>query len=852
MTTTRAGARFDNRQFLGRVAVGLALALGALLVPAAGPNRFAIAALLVFVIAPAHFVIRWVAKVPNPTGPLETLAMLSGSLCAFVEPTLFTTVIVFQAMTIAASVSYQRVRWIASTSGAAIVSMTVVAVLREVEGAAPQLIVVGVFIPVMISGARRMRAGERRATSRMHAAVEGLPIMVWEADAATGNLVAVVGRLETLLGRRRAQVVDGGFVAHIHPDDRHLHWTGNEHRSVLGAPYRYLKPSGDIVWLRDQVSAEVNERGPIVRGVSIDVTASRAQEIQLLQHQEIVERMDASTLVVQAEGGERHRIIHAVDPIRLGIAGSVGRTFSEVFPDLAVDADVMAAITRPKSVERVGPLRLIDPSERFVELEVFPISEGATAVLISDVTQRELAARTIRRQAHYDELTGLPNRVTFMEMLTRRTQSGEPTAVLLIDLNRFKEVNDTLGHLSGDAFLQTLGERLGRLAEGHGCAVARLGGDEFAFVVDVDRDEHVGALAEEVLDVCRQPVEILGSAVASGASIGIALAPGDATTPEALLRCADLAMYRAKTTRRGVWWYESALDRRSDDIETLGRLAGAVRDNEFEMYFQPVVDLSTGKVVGAEALARWNHPRRGVLTPDAFLDLLSVAGLSGELTSTAIEQSVAALATIGRGFTISINLSAHDLRNTDLAEQFQSAFERYAVSPSSLLIEITEEHLLDPTGVVATTLRELADLGLQIAVDDFGTGYSSLTHLRSLPLAHLKIDREFVAGVIDEEHDAAIVRAVTDLAHNLGLRVTAEGVESVDVAEHLTALGCDFAQGYLWARPMPLAMLMESGLIASGLLGEARTAQPAAAAANPASRSAMMSSISSSPTLRRT
>jgi hypothetical protein len=208
MTTTRAGARFDRRQFLGRIAVALALAVGAVIVPAAGPNRFAIAALLAFVVVPAHFVVRWIARVPNPAGPLELLAVVSATLCALVEPAVFTTALVFQAMTIAASVAYQRMHWIVMSSTSAIASMTIVALVHRIPDAAPQLIVVAVLIPVMLSGAQRIRAGERRATSRMHAAVEGLPIMVWEADAATGHLLAVVGRLETLLDRRRADVVD--------------------------------------------------------------------------------------------------------------------------------------------------------------------------------------------------------------------------------------------------------------------------------------------------------------------------------------------------------------------------------------------------------------------------------------------------------------------------------------------------------------------------------------------------------------------------------------------------------------------------------------------------------------------
>jgi diguanylate cyclase (GGDEF)-like protein/PAS domain S-box-containing protein len=809
---TRAEARFDHRQFLGRLFVASMLALGAATVPDAGPDRFVVALFLALVVVPAHFVVRWIARVPNPTGPLELLAVLAASASAWIEPTVWTTALMFQSLTIAASTAYQRTRWIGINAGAVLVTMAGVAALTDPSQAVPMLIVFGVFIPVLLSGARRLRAGERRATSRVRAAVESLPLMVWEADADTGALVSVTGRVEALLGRPRSEIVKGRFAEQVHPDDRSVHWTRSAVRDVLTAPYRYLRPDGSMVWLRDHVVEQVNERGPIVRGVTIDVTANRTQEIQLRQHQEIVEQMAATTLVLSSRRSGEHRIIHVVDSLRLGAESAVGREFADVFPDLAADPAVVDALGTVSGVTTVGPLRYSPDVERFVELEVFPISDGDTAVLISDVTDRELAARTIRHQAHYDDLTGLPNRVTFMDMLSRRTGAGSATAVLLVDLNRFKEVNDTLGHLSGDAFLRALGGRLAELAVERGCSVARLGGDEFAFVSEYVDNANVAALAQRVLDVCREPVEILGSAVASGASVGVALAPLDAQTPEALLRCADLAMYRAKSSRRGIWWYEPSLDRRSDDVETLGRLAGALRDGEFEMWFQPAVHLASGRVTGCEALARWRHPTRGVLAPDAFLDLIGVAGLTAELAALAIEQACSALARLDSRIHVSLNLSAHDLRNPDLVDSFRSAIERHGVDPLKLVVEITEEHLLDTTGVVASTLTELSDAGVWIAVDDFGTGYSSLTHLRSLPLSHLKIDREFVAGVLEHDHDAVIVRAVTDLAHNLGVRVTAEGVESAEVAAELHRLGCDYAQGYHWAPAMPIDELLARDL----------------------------------------
>jgi diguanylate cyclase (GGDEF)-like protein/PAS domain S-box-containing protein len=809
----RNGGRFDRIQFRARLAIIIALATACVLVPAAGENRYALALLLVLVVLPAHFVVRRIAGVPNPTGWLDLLAVTSATAAAAIAPDIWAPALLFQMLNFGGAVAFLQPRWATAISTSALSSMTIVAIVRRVDIALPMLIVAMVFLPVMLMGSTRKKAREKRASSRMTAAVDSLPMLVWEARADSGELLSVIGRLEDLLGRSTSEVLERGIAADIHPDDQSAYAarfgpTGQV-RGARELQFRYLRPDGSAVWLRDRVAWTITERGLVVRGVTFDITIARAQEIELGRHAQIVKRMAAATILVQPDEHGAHRVVQVTDPIEWGLDDTmVGRLLADALPAFAERPELIEALTDGIQAEpvRLGPWQLDDAAgdNRSVEVEVFPIPGGATALLVSDVTERQAIAELIRFQAHHDDLTGLANRVSLLDTLTTVTGSGRPAAMLLIDLNEFKEVNDTLGHLTGDEYLRVLGRRLAEIVgpERH---VARLGGDEFAIVVVEPSPGEVDVLADLVLRCCREPVTLMGAAIASSASIGVALAPRDATSAEALLRCADLAMYRAKAAHAGVWHYEPSLDRTADQLTLLGDLGAALRAGEFEMYFQPIVSMATRSIVGAEALARWNHPTHGTLAPSSFLDLLTVSGLSGELAATALTQAAAALRRLPDTMSISINLTSQNVRSPELPAIFRRTLAATDVSPGRLTVEITEAQMLDTSGVVRAVIDELAELGMMISVDDFGTGYSSLTHLRSLPISELKIDRQFVQSMLVNEQDLVIVRSMIDLGHNLGLRVTAEGVEDEVIADHLTALGCDHAQGYLWGKPRPFA-----------------------------------------------
>jgi predicted signal transduction protein with EAL and GGDEF domain len=303
---------------------------------------------------------------------------------------------------------------------------------------------------------------------------------------------------------------------------------------------------------------------------------------------------------------------------------------------------------------------------------------------------------------------------------------------------------------------------------------------------------------------CRQPVTLHGVPLAGSASVGVAETPTDAADAEALLRCADLAMYHAKTHQHGASRYQPSMERSTDPLRLLGRLGKAFQDNEFVMHFQPKVDASTGRTVAFEALVRWDHPQLGVLQPDAFLDLVAVSGHLDSLGGIAVRQAAHALAQLPDDISVAINLTAQNLRNLAFPSMCDAVFAEHEVDLHRLIVEVTESHVLDASGVTHSVIDEIAARGIRVSVDDFGTGYSSLTHLRSLPLSELKIDRRFVANLTSDDQDLVIVRSMIDLGHNLGLNVVAEGVEDAATLDLLHSLGCDVVQGYHLGKPAPL------------------------------------------------
>ena len=414
------------------------------------------------------------------------------------------------------------------------------------------------------------------------------------------------------------------------------------------------------------------------------------------------------------------------------------------------------------------------------------------------------------QQALTDMLTGLPNR----KMLTERTSEAlgghDDVALLLFDLDRFKDVNDTLGHHVGDQLLEVVAARLSG-ASRDGDTVARLGGDEFAVLLPSTDRVVAEQTARRLLDEMCAPLVLGGLLVDVGASVGVAVAPKDGTDLDALLQHADVAMYLAKDAGGGVESYDASRDRNTTQrLVMLGELRRAVAGDELEVHYQPKADLRTGRVYGVEALVRWRHPERGLVGPDDFIPLAESSGLIQAVTAHVLDAAVAQVARwaeLGLDLNVAVNVSVRDLAGGQLTAHVASALDRHRVPASALLLEVTEGSLFAESHRAAATLRRLDVLGVTLSLDDFGTGYSSLGHLRRLPVREIKVDRIFVQRMGTDPQDHAIVRSVVDLARGLGMRVVAEGVEDQDTWDALRAMGCDSAQGWLLSRALPACVL---------------------------------------------
>jgi diguanylate cyclase (GGDEF)-like protein/PAS domain S-box-containing protein len=437
-----------------------------------------------------------------------------------------------------------------------------------------------------------------------------------------------------------------------------------------------------------------------------------------------------------------------------------------------------------------------------------PMQGGGWVATFEDITEWLEAQAKISHMARHDALTSLPNRVLFHEQLVqglRRTRSGDQLAVLCLDLDHFKDINDSLGHPIGDALLKEVGRRL-KATVGESDTVARLGGDEFA-VVQIGRSEETAArsLAGRLVEVISAPYEIDDHQIVIGVSIGISLSPQDGSNPDELLKNADLALYRAKADGRGTYrFFETGMDARAQARRLLEMdLRAAVQRDEFEAYYQPIRDVASGRVVAFEALLRWNHPQRGLIAPLNFIPLAEETGLIIQLGEFVLRSACADAATWPDDVDVAVNLSPVQFKNPNLIASVTAALAASGLDARRLELEITESVLLQNSEATLTTLHELRAMGVRISLDDFGTGYSSLSYLRSFPFDKIKIDRSFVSELATREDSMAIIRAVTGLGRSLGIVTTAEGVENDAQLELLRREGCTQAQGYLFSKPRP-------------------------------------------------
>jgi diguanylate cyclase (GGDEF)-like protein len=438
-----------------------------------------------------------------------------------------------------------------------------------------------------------------------------------------------------------------------------------------------------------------------------------------------------------------------------------------------------------------------------------PLAGGGSLSTHEDITARRKAETQIAHMAHHDALTDLPNRVLFREHLVKaleRAGRGK-LAVLCIDLNRFKAVNDTLGHPIGDALLRLVGDRLQASARPTDL-VARLGGDEFA-IVQTGTEQPFGAtaLATRLIAAIAKPFELDGHQVVTGASVGISIAPNDGSDPDKLLKNADMALYRAKSDGGDSYrFFEPNMDaemqaRRAMEID----LRRALALGEFEVYYQPFITLKTGKISGFEALLRWHHPERGMVPPLEFIPVAEEIGLIGQIGAWVLKQACLEAAKWPADIHIAVNLSPAQFKHRAVVLDVAAALGASGLSSRRLELEITEAVLLEHTESNLGILDELRNLGVRIAMDDFGTGYSSLAYLQKFPFDKIKIDRSFVNDLPEREEALAIIRAVTSLGSSLGMETTAEGVETEEQLKKLKEEGCTEVQGYLFSKPVPAA-----------------------------------------------
>ena len=414
-------------------------------------------------------------------------------------------------------------------------------------------------------------------------------------------------------------------------------------------------------------------------------------------------------------------------------------------------------------------------------------------------------------EASHDALTGLGNRSLLQELAGRTmataAERGTQCALLIVDLDHFKEINDTLGHAAGDLLLSQVGQRIAA-AVPQADAVCRLGGDEFAVLLGgVARAEDADGVASELLRVLAEPAVFEGLRLSVEGSVGIACAPQDAATFDELLKRADVALYQAKDTRGAFAHYSAERDESSlHRLALAAELRAALAEDQLVVHFQPQYELRTRTLIGAEALVRWQHPERGLLPPSEFISAVEQSGLIRSFTLTVLEKAIAEAAAwsgSGRPMSVAVNLSARNLLDRELPADVARVLQRHGLAPERLVLEITETTMMSELEVVEEVLAQLRRLGVELSVDDFGTGYSSLAFLQRVQVNEVKVDRSFVAGLADSDSDRALVRATVQLAHSLGARAVGEGVEDEALAAVLRELGCDYGQGYHLGRPMP-------------------------------------------------
>lgn len=587
------------------------------------------------------------------------------------------------------------------------------------------------------------------------------------------------------------------------------------------------RPDGSIRYThaiahpRQQADGSVLWTGVILDATRMKLAEKAAAEMETRTRHAIVESFSQGLLLFDGEGQlvvSNSRFLEINPGIEtLIVPGAsyediIGAELDPLRADHIVNSNMIAERERRLEAYRANGSAAFErqiSGDRWILVNDTSTEDGGRVVLYTDVTEIKRRERDIEHMAHHDGLTGLPNRVMFRRKLEEALEmahtNGEDVAVVYIDLDRFKIVNDTLGHPVGDGLLEIVGKRIVE-SIGAGNVAARLGGDEFAAIISKNATtEALTSIAWRLLDALGQPAMVKENQVVVGASIGIAVETGDGLSSDELLKNADLAVYRAKSDGRGTFrFFEAEMDAIAQQRRCLENdLRLAVRTKLLMVHYQPQVDVFTNQIVGAEALVRWNHEERGWIPPLDFIPLAEETGLIGEIGEFVLRKACSEAVSWPLGLRVSVNCSPAQFKNGKFVDLVASILKETGLDPDRLEMEVTESLLIHNSDANLKTLWGLRNLGVRVAMDDFGTGFSSLSNLRAFPFDRIKIDRSFIKDLKSSVDAAAIIRAIVSLGRSLGIATTAEGVETRDHLAYLRGEGCSEAQGFYYAAAMP-------------------------------------------------
>jgi diguanylate cyclase (GGDEF)-like protein/PAS domain S-box-containing protein len=678
---------------------------------------------------------------------------------------------------------------------------------------------------------RRSEQAHRLSEQRFRDLVDTTDAIVWEAGVEGMHFNLVSANAERLLGYNQQDWFREGFwQEHIHPHDREeaisfcCSETGQQRDHVF--EYRFRNKQGETIWLRHMVNVVLQNKQPRwLRGVLLDITDQKKAEQQVYESERHFQQLIESLPAIAVQGyDEQRRVIYWNDASTslygYSNAEAIGQLLEDLIIPPEIKEDVIIAhdnwLKNGASIP-AGEIELLHKTgDRIPVLSSHVmLSAGEKQEMYCvdiSLAEQKKANEQLARMAHFDSLTQLPNRVTFYDRLAfhmkKASRHQQAVAVFLIDLDHFKETNDTLGHYHGDILLKQTATRLQSCIRDSD-TVARLGGDEFTIIIDeVDDLVVVDRIAENILKQMREPFNLNKHRVYVSASIGIAFYPSDADNTDMLLRNADQAMYAAKSKGRNNFvYFTSAMENKAQQRRSLlNDLRSALPLQQFELVYQPIIDFNAGEVLKVEASIRWNHPEQGVIYPAGFIPLAEETGLIQEIGDWVFAEAVEQAATWraqGHNIQISINTSVVQFRSDecDLQSWF-AKLEALNVNGAAVNVVISAGGLIEASGVVTEKLLALERAGIEVSLDDFGTGYSPLSYLKRFHISYLKIDQSFVRNLQASANDHALCEAIIAMAHKLDMKVIAKGVETEQQRDLLIAAGCDFAQGDLFSKPV--------------------------------------------------